>query len=277
MNPIAVVREIDLYGRAVAYRQAGSGPVVVLLHGLGATMDEWLPVAGPMAEWCTVVAVDLPGHGRSAAPAGDYSLGAYASAVRDLLDALGHRSATIVGHSLGGGIAMQFAYQFPERVERLVLVASGGLGPEISRWLRAATLPGSHLVLRLLESRVMDRVLRRRGGASNRAARALRRRTFVRALRAVVDHRGQQAAATNRLHLLDRVPTLVVWGADDRIIPVSHAVRAHRAMPGSRLQVLAGAGHCPHIEQPTWFEACLRELVLSAGHGADRPDQAALT
>src|ERR687890_2117193 len=142
--------EIVLHGHAVRFHRAGSGPLVVLLHGIASTADTWAPVAAALAERHTVLAPDLLGHGASAKPRGDYSLGAYASGVRDMLAALGHDRVTIVGHSLGGGVAMQFAYQFPERTERLVLVSSGGLGREVSVLLRAAALPGAELVLPFL-------------------------------------------------------------------------------------------------------------------------------
>jgi len=252
------VRHVDLHGRAVAHRQVGAGPVVLLIHGLGATMHVWDHVAGVLAERCTVVTVDLPGHGGSAPPAGDYSLGASASVLRDLLDALGHPRVTVVGHSLGGGVAMQFAYQFPERAERLVLVASGGLGPEINRWLRAATLPGADIVLRLVASRPVTWL--RRGSGADRSPTA--RRTFLRTLRAVVDHRGQAADATDRLYLLDRLPTLLVWGRHDHVIPVAHAERAHAAMPGSRLEVFDHAGHCPHLDDPSRFAVVVADFAL---------------
>lgn len=263
---LATLRQVDLHGRQVACREVGSGdPVVVLVHGLGATMDVWDDVVARMAPWCTALTPDLPGHGRSDAPNGDYSLGATASVVRDLLDALGHRSATIVGHSHGGGVAMQFGYQFPERVDRLVLVSSGGLGNEISPWLRAATLPGADLVLRALASRPVTslrRLGRRRPAPPDTGAdAATARRTFLRSLRAVADHRGQSAAGTDRLYLLDRSPTMLVWGGHDRVIPVVHAERAHRAMPGSRLEVFADAGHCPHLDEPSRFADVLCDFV----------------
>src|SRR5256714_9236456 len=141
--------EITLHGHRVSYRRAGWGPVVVLIHGIAGSSATWDEVIEPLAERYTVVAPDLLGHGESAKPRGDYSLGAYASGVRDLLGALGHDRATVVGHSLGGGVAMQMAYQFPERCERLVLVSSGGLGPEVDLMLRALSLPGSEYVLAL--------------------------------------------------------------------------------------------------------------------------------
>jgi pimeloyl-ACP methyl ester carboxylesterase len=215
---------------------------------------------------CTVVTVDLPGHGGSAPPAGDYSLGAYASVLRDLLDALGHDAATVVGHSFGGGTAMQFAYQFPTRSAGLVLVGSGGLGSEISGWLRAATLPGAELALRAVTSGPLAWL--RRGGRAvvpvpgeERSATA--HRTFLQALRAVADHRGQRAAATDRLYLLDRAPTLLVWGRHDDVIPVAHAERAHAAMPNSRLEIFEDAGHCPHRDETERFVALVREFVTA--------------
>src|SRR4051794_3423267 len=139
--------EIVLHGHRVRFHRSGEGPLLVLLHGIASTADTWSPVVAGLAARHTVIAPDLLGHGHSAKPRGDYSLGAYASGVRDLVAALGYERATVVGHSLGGGIAMQFAYQFPERIERLVLVSSGGLGGGGHAILRAAALPRSALVL----------------------------------------------------------------------------------------------------------------------------------
>src|SRR5690242_5067895 len=146
----SITRWAKVHGHDVAYRQAGDGPLLVMVHGIAGSSGTWVPVMPLLAERYTVIAPDLLGHGESAKPRGDYSLGAYASGVRDLLGVLGHDRATIVGHSLGGGVAMVFAYQFPERTERLVLVDAGGLGKEVSIALRAASLPGSELVLPLL-------------------------------------------------------------------------------------------------------------------------------
>ena len=126
-----------LHGRPVTYAHAGAGPVLLLVHGMGGGYENWREVIEPLARRHTVVAPDLPGHGASPPGNGDYSIGALAAGLRDLLLALGHKRATLVGHSLGGGIAMQFAYHFPEITERLALVSSGGLGPEVSPVLRA--------------------------------------------------------------------------------------------------------------------------------------------
>src|SRR6476659_10439789 len=146
------LEEIRLHGHRVAYRMAGEGPAILLIHGITSSSETWDRVFGLLARDHTVIAPDLVGHGESAKPRGYYSMGAYASGLRDFCAALDVDSATFVGHSLGGGIAMQMAYQFPERCERLVLVSSGGLGPEVSPLLRAATLPLSEYVLPLLAS-----------------------------------------------------------------------------------------------------------------------------
>jgi len=277
----SALEEITLHGHRVTYRIAGEGPVVVLVHGITGNCDNWRAVMPWLAERYTVLAPDLVGHGGSAKPRGDYSLGAYASGVRDLMVALGHERATIVGHSLGGGVAMQLAYQFPERCERLVLVSSGGLGREVSPLLRAATLPGSELVLPLLAStRVLDlgrgfsRLLGRvglragtdveemaRGHASLADAEA--RRAFIYTLRSIVDAGGQRVSAIDRLYLAAEMPSLIVWGERDGIIPSRHARAANKAMPGSRLETFGGAGHYPHLEDPHRFVRLLVDFIDS--------------
>src|SRR5271169_1420624 len=141
--------QIELHGRRVIYRVAGEGPPVVLIHGMLNSSSHWQSVALDLAADHTVVAPDLIGHGDSAAPRGDYSLGAHAASIRDLLAAIGIDHATIVGHSLGGGVALLFFYQFPQRVERLALVSSGGLGREVGPVLRTAALPGTSALLSL--------------------------------------------------------------------------------------------------------------------------------
>jgi pimeloyl-ACP methyl ester carboxylesterase len=270
-----------LHGHRVAYRHAGSGPVVVLIHGITSSSAIWARVMPYLARRFTVIAPDLIGHGKSAKPRGDYSLGAHACGVRDLLLALGHDRASIVGHSLGGGIAMQFSYQFPERCERLVLVDSGGLGRDVSPLLRAATLPGAELVLPLLAAtRLLDagalagRLLNRlglrartdieemaRGHAtlSDRDARA----AFVNTLRSVVEPGGQRIEASNRLYLATHIPFLLAWGERDSIIPVSHARTTHEQVPGSRLEVFPDSGHFPQLDEPERFLDVLVDFIDS--------------
>ena len=264
------LRETVLHGRAVGYRIAGSGPAVVLIHGMLNTSRHWRAVAERLAATHTVIAPDLIGHGGSAGPMGDYSLGAHAAGIRDLLAGLGIDRATIVGHSLGGGVAMQFFYQFPERVERLALVSSGGLGREVSWPLRVAAAPGIEALLGAAASRPVLAGLRRLESpyalAAHRALSALNtpeaRRGFLWTLRAVIGLGGQKVAASDRLYLLDGFPTLIVWGARDHTIPIEHGRVAHEAASGSRFELLPDARHFPHLEDPAGLaDALLRFLA----------------
>ncbi|HEX3690794.1 MAG TPA: alpha/beta fold hydrolase [Solirubrobacteraceae bacterium] len=284
------LQEITLHGRRLSYIQAGSGPVLLLIHGVAGTLENWRAVIGPLSLHYTVVASDLPGHGRSEPGAGDYSLGAMASGLRDLLLALGHERATLVGHSLGGGIAMQFSYQFPERIERLVLVSSGGLGTEVSAILRAATLPGAGLFIAGTAAvgrtvgrpvgRVLSAVGRRPSADVAEVARGYgslvdrnRRAAFLSTLRGVVGSEGQRVHAGDRLYLAEGLPVLIVWGARDPIIPVAHAESAHEAMPGSRLEIFEGAGHLPQVEAPERFVTVLKRFMADTEARPFDPDQ----
>jgi pimeloyl-ACP methyl ester carboxylesterase len=270
---------MELHGRRTVYRIAGSGPPVVLVHGMLNSSNHWQSVAASLADNHTVIAPDLIGHGDSAAPRGDYSLGAHAASIRDLLTAMGIERATIVGHSLGGGVAMQFFYQFPARVQRLVLISSGGLGHEVSPMLRTAALPGMSGALslaahpRLLAamwdtgSRLRARGVRH-GAYVQAVARALRplerpqaREAFLQTLRAVIDVRGQRVSATDRLYLLESMPTLIVWGERDNTIPLRHGREAHEAIPNSRFRTLPRVAHFPHLEDPQALADVLREFL----------------
>ena len=274
----AVSRTATIHGREIAYVQLGSGPVLLLVHGMAGSSESWAHVAELLARDHTVIAPDLPGHGSSAPGTGDYSLGAMAATLRDLLNTLGHERATLVGHSLGGGVALQFTYQFPEMVERLVLVSSGGLGTEVSPVLRAAALPGADLFISATAGvgRVAGSALAR--GFSwigmrpspdvAEVARAYatladgeRRHAFLDTLRSVVGTDGQRVAAADLLYLADGLPILIVWGEDDSIIPVSHGVLAHEALPESRLEVIAGVGHQPQGEAPGRFVMLLERFL----------------
>jgi pimeloyl-ACP methyl ester carboxylesterase len=281
MDPSICNEEITVYGHRVCFRTAGEGPVVVLVHGITGSSAQWAPVIPLLAERFTVIAPDLLGHGESAKPRGDYSLGAYATGIRDLLIALDHPKATVVGHSLGGGVAMQFAYQFPERSDRLVLVSSGGLGAEVHLLLRAAALPGAELVLPLLSARrvravvsalgeVLDRLhlhpghdLAELAGGIGTLADSEARQAFLHTLRAVIDPSGQRVSATDRLHLAEAMPSMVVWGERDPIIPVAHALSAHKAMPGSRLELLPDAGHFPQLDDTYRMSRLLIDFIES--------------
>ncbi len=267
-----------LHGRSVSYAEAGAGPILLLIHGMAGTSENWEAVIEPLARGHTVIAPDLPGHGGSQPGGGDYSLGALAAGLRDLLLALGHDRATLVGHSLGGGIAMQFVYQFPEMAERLVLVSSGGLGPDVSPILRAAALPGADLFIAATAG-----VGRRAGSALRRGLGAVgvrpsadvaevargyasladseRRAAFLATLRSVVGTGGQRVAAGDRLYLADALPLLIVWGARDPIIPAHHGENAHQTLPGSRLEIFQGVGHLPQLEAPGRFIAALESFL----------------
>jgi pimeloyl-ACP methyl ester carboxylesterase len=277
--------EIELHGHQVIYRMAGSRPPVVLIHGMVNSSRHFEEVALRLAGDYTVIAPDLIGHGDTAAVRGDYSLGAHAASIRDLLAAIGIERATIVGHSLGGGVAMQFFYQFPQRVERLVLVSSGGLGREVSPMLRGAALPGASALLWLAaHPRLLDaltdvaELLRRRGSqndvyvrATVRALRPLQqpgaREAFLQTLRSVIDARGQRVNARDRLYLLTGFPMLLVWGERDNTIPLAHGRAAHEAIPGSRFETLPKAAHFPHLEDPEGLARVLGEFIEATEPG----------
>lgn len=262
------------------YFKAGSGPALLLIHGMAGSAATWKHVLPRLARDYTVIAPDLLGHGKSDKPRTDYSLGAFAAGLRDLLVALGIERATVVGHSLGGGIAMQMAYQHPERVERLVLVGSGGLGQEVSPVLRLLTLPGAEYLMPLIftsySREIGNRIsmmLRRRGLRAPAAEESWRayvslteaenRSAFVKTLRSVIDLSGQSVSAHDRLYLSQHMPTLIVWGQRDQIIPVSHAHVAHEAMPGSRLEIFEESGHFVHSEEPDRFIRVLRDFLAT--------------
>ncbi|MBV8952063.1 MAG: alpha/beta fold hydrolase [Actinobacteria bacterium] len=284
------VRRVSIHGHAVTFESAGSGPVVVLVHGMAGSSETWRRVVPLLAREATVIAPDLPGHGASERVGGDATLGTYASCLRDLLLMLGHDRATVVGQSLGGGVAMQFAYQFPERCERLGLVGSGGLGQEVHVLLRALALPGSEYLLSLGCASAVRNVgtsisalLGRTGFVPSpeleEIARAYSflgdghaRRAFLDTLRAVVDVSGQRVDARDRLYLASAIPTLLVWGDRDRIIPVEHAHAAHAAMPGSRLEIFEGAGHFPHCHAPERFASVLLDFIRTTAPAALSPN-----
>ena len=270
-----------LHGYRRAYRVAGRGPAVLLLHGIGDSSRTWLDLITRLARDHTVIAPDLLGHGASDKPRADYSVAAYANGMRDLLGVLDIDRATVIGHSLGGGVAMQFAYQFPERTERLVLVSSGGVSREVNPVLRALSLPGAELALQSLglplvraQLGLLPRLAQFCGGTYTGDARDLlriidgfpdptARAAFARTLRSAVDWRGQVITMMDRCYLAAGMPTLIVWGDRDPVVPVRHARLAHDAMPGSRLEIFEGAGHFPFHTDPDRFLVVLRHFLRS--------------
>ena len=273
------LKAMMLHGDRVAYRDEGTGEVLLLVHGMGGSSNTWSGVIPLLAKKYRVIAPDLLGHGASDKPRGDYSVGAFAVLLRDLLDALGVARVTVVGHSLGGGIAMQFAHQHRQYCERMVLISSGGFGGDVGRVLRLLSLPGSELVLPVIASRpaiVAGNALRALMGSADRfkARPSLsnpdHRQAFLRTLRSVVDFRGQAVTALNRLSFRDVLPALIISGDEDRVIPVEHARAAHEILPNSRLHVLPGVRHHPPTERPEAVASLIDEFVAATAEATLR-------
>lgn len=279
-TPTVQVREVNMHGHKVSYRIAGSGPAIMLVHGIAGTGETWTDTMERLADHYTLIAPDLPGHGVSDKPVGDYSLGSLASMLRDLMVTLGIENATMVGHSLGGGVAMQFVYQFPQRCNRLVLVSSGGLGNEVNLLLRAACLPGADLFLAAtagpiaktgsLVAGVLGRLGWHPGTDLDEVTRGFAsladtetRKAFLHTLKSVVGVEGQRVNASDRLYLASEIPTLLVSGERDPIIPANHAVEAHKLMRGSQLVIFPAAGHMPYTDQPAEFARVVRDFMDS--------------
>ena len=299
-SPSLEFRTIHGYKRA--FRIAGSGPAILLIHGIGDNSTTWAGIHAKLAQRFTVVAPDLLGHGKSDKPRADYSAAAYANGMRDLLSVLDIERVTIIGHSLGGGVAMQFAYQFPHLVDRLILVGAGGVTKDVNIALRFASLPMGSEALALLRlplvlpalqvmgrlaglmlgstaiGRDLPNILRILDDLPEPTASA----AFTRTLRAVVDWRGQIVTMLDRCYLTEAIPVQIIWGSEDVVVPVRHAHMAHAAMPGSQLEIFENSGHFPFHDDPARFldlvhrfidstvppeydQAALRELLRSGG------------
>ena len=265
-------RQVVVRGHRVSYRTAGSGPPLLLVHGLLECSLTWRKLAPALSLTHTVIAPDLLGHGDSDSPtAVDYSVGGHAWLLRDLLDELGLGRVTIVGHSLGGGIAMAFAGHYPDRVERLALIAPGGFGRAVSPLLRAMAVPGAGPALRAFTARPVRatlgglvRVLGAAGASGPaRGAKELSRiltglsdgggrSAFMKSLRAVIDRRGVAITALDQGPTLRRWPTLILWGTRDHVMPVEQAYAAAELNPDAELVLLDGVGHLPHLSQPAF-------------------------
>ncbi len=281
------LQHVSIHGHSVGYRRDGVGQTILMIHGLAGSSKSWDDVMPLLTPHADIIAVDLLGHGESAKPVGDYSLGAFASGLRDFLSILDIDSVTIVGHSFGGGVAMQLAYQHPHLVDRLVLVGSGGLGREVSWLLRLLTLPGAEYLMPIAFPKpIVDRATdigRQLGRRNIRSAKfaemwraysslagATNRKAFVRTMRGVIEPTGQTVNAADRLYLAAHVPTMIVWGDRDGIIPVAHAHAAHDLISTSRLEIIEGAGHFPHVEQPDTFANLLVDFIESTDPASER-------
>lgn len=281
--PHLAPQKVVLHGHELSYADSGEGPVVLFIHGILGSQQQWSHLVDKLDDDHRVVLPDLFGHGESAKPMGDYSLSSHAATMRDLLDHLDIDRVTLVGHSLGGGIAMQFFYLFPERVERLVLVSSGGLGREVSVALRAATLPGAAQVLSVAASAPVLSQVEALGKAATKVGwrpgadiSAIwkgfsslgdreSRRAFLATTRAVIDIGGQSISAHDHLEGSLPIPTLIVWGSKDHMIPASHARSVEQALPECRVEIFDGAGHFPHLDDPARFARVLRDFIATGG------------
>ena len=279
--PLLQYRTIHGYRRA--FRVAGSGPALLLIHGVGCNSKSWESVHAKLAQRFTVIAPDLLGHGESDKPHADYSLPAFANGMRDLLAVLGIDRVTVVGHSFGGGVAMQFAYQYPELVERIVLVNAGGVSKDVSLALRLAAMPMGAEALAMLRAPGVMPVIRGFGRAvgavlgSTRLGRDVTDvvemlegfqdpaglAAFARTLRSVVDASGQYVTMLDRSYLVQSVPVQIIWGEDDLIIPVDHAHTAHAAIPGSRMEIFEDSGHMPFHDHPDRFVEVVERFIDS--------------
>jgi pimeloyl-ACP methyl ester carboxylesterase len=280
---------LELHGDRVAYRDAGEGPALLLIHGMAGSSATWRAIMPQLSKKYRVVAPDLLGHGESDKPRGDYSLGAFAVWLRDFLDELGITRATVVGQSLGGGVAMQFVYQHPDYCERLVLISSGGLGPDVGFILRLLSAPGAEFVLPVVAPQpvlaVGNKLKSWLVGAGIQSPRGAElwsaysslsdrqtRQSFLRTLRSVVDYRGQAVSALNRLRLQTELPVMAIWGEKDNIIPVEHAYAAQAARETSRLEVLPGVGHFAQVEAPTRVVELIEDFIATTS-AANIPSQ----
>ncbi len=293
-NHLRPVRDVQstlhfrtIHGYRRAFRVAGEGPAILLIHGIGDNSVTWEEVQTKLAQRFTVIAPDLLGHGKSDKPRADYSVAAYANGMRDLLAVLDIERVTVIGHSLGGGVTMQFAYQYPQLVERIVLVGTGGVTKDVNFALRLASLPMGSEALALLRlpgalpalqlfgsllgavldvagsaapvrfGRDLPDVLRVLAGLPEPTASS----AFSRTLRAVVDWRGQVVTMLDRCYLTQSVPVQLIWGEDDSVIPVSHARMAHSAMPGSQLEIFENSGHFPFHDDPDRFVEVVERFI----------------
>ncbi len=277
-EPLLREQTASVLGYRMAYVAGGQGEPVVFLHGLGHASSAWARVLPLLARRFRVFAVDMLGCGRSDKPRIDYSLWAMATYVRYFMDAVGIEQAHLVGHSLGGGIAMHTLLQYPERVGRLALLATGGLGRELRLLLRITTLPGASWALALLTRPAWDRLIKRLGYREptiplKRETRQMwlklahpdHRWVFMRMLRGVSNITGQTVTALDRIDLVRELkePILLIWGDRDRTIPLMHAQRAAQLIPNCQLEVLPGCGHYPAIECPEAVARLVERFLLA--------------
>jgi pimeloyl-ACP methyl ester carboxylesterase len=263
MEMLAVPRVTVVHGIPIAWTEMGSGPPLVLLHGLGDSHRTWRLVAPRLAKRFRVLMPDLPGHGLSGRPDAPYTLGWYAQIVLAWLDALEIERAHVVGHSFGGGVAQWLVLEARERVDRLGLVACGGFGPEVSLGLRLAAFPvlGGALAQPLMG--LGTQVLMRLGGqrSSGEVARTAWMNSapgsgmaFHRTVAGCIDLLGQHMQTWDRIHQVKELPPLAIfWGEEDPILPIAQARGACARIEGTTFFAYPRVGHFPHLEASERF------------------------
>ena len=265
---------VKVAGMNTHYIVVGKGPPVILLHGLGASVIAWRDTVGPLSQICKVYAVDIPGHGDSEKPDIPYTSQTGIMFLRDFLEVLDIQQVALTGNSMGGLLALGFALRYPDRVTGLVLVGTAGLGKKVPLFMRLATLP---LLGEILEHFVLSRsraILGQVFSNPRFATEDLRQElTRVRSLPGA--RRAELSAIRNGVNLwgeiksdilLDRIqelriPILIVWGSDDKIIPKEHAINAAGANKLAEMIIVPNCGHWPQIEQASLFNLMLSEFL----------------
>ena len=274
-EPLLRERVASVLGYRLAYITGGEGEPVIFLHGLGHAASLWNGVLPALARHFRVFAVDMLGCGHSDKPRIDYHLWSMAAYLRYFMDAVGIQRAHLVGHSLGGGIALQTRFQYPERVGRLTLISSGGFGRELRLLLRLPTIPGGSVIMTVVTRPFWDRVIKLFGYREPTAPLKIETRqqwlnlekpdsrwVFMRMLRGVSNITGQTVSALDRLYLIQD-PVLVVWGDHDRTIPVAHAKRAAALISNCQLEILPGCGHYPALQCPEVVAGLVERFLLA--------------
>lgn len=282
-SPLLEERTWTIDGHRRAFVTGGSGPAVLLLHGIGCDHTTWDATLDLLVADHTVISPDFLGHGHSDNPRADYSVGAFADRLRELLGLLDIETVTVVGHSFGGGVALQFALQYPQVTERLVLVDPGGLGTEVHPMLRAMTLPGAETALGVWTFPPLLAATKLAAGVVHHyklpgsvdlpfalsvlgsIAEPTRRSAFLHILRSVIDWRGQQVSVLDQLRMLSRTPILLVWGERDSVLPARQGAELARNLPTVQLHTVPGAGHFPHIDEPAEFSRLLTGFLATPG------------
>ncbi len=277
VEPALTMHSRRVRGHLLHWAEMGTGPAIVLLHGICDSHRTWLKAAPLLARNHRVIMLDLAGHGLSDRPNASYALEWHARLVGTWLDALGLAEVDVVGHSYGGGVALWMALlNIKTRIRKLALVAAGGLGKDVSFGLRLAALPlivehlgqpfmarATRIAMRVIANKIFDRNEVTHLAAMNAAAGSAR--AIARTLRDVIGLRGQQRHIRDRQEDLAALPPVgLFWGDRDPVIPMSHGTQAQEIFGGAQLTRFSACGHFPHREQPREFAAALERFIVGA-------------